>query len=184
MAAKKTPKTQSKSDFIRKQPTSLSAAAVVAKGKAEGIKFSPQLVYNARNGSKAKKGNAKKTPPKSAAPTNTSASTKPTRSKADFVRARSHLSPKEIVEDAKAAGIKLDVGYVYNVRGADKAKTKVTKLAASRSTERKAPPVPRPITTTSSAEDLLKALGAEIGLGRAIEILLGERARVSAILRG
>jgi hypothetical protein len=44
--------------------------------------------------------------------------------------------------------------------------------------------VPRPITTTSSAEDLLKAVGAEIGLGRAIELLLGERARVHSILRG
>ena len=46
-------------------------------------------------------------PPKSPAKT----------SKADFVRARSHLSPEEIVEDAKAAGLKLDTSYVYNVRG-------------------------------------------------------------------
>jgi hypothetical protein len=44
--------------------------------------------------------------------------------------------------------------------------------------------VPRPITSTRSAEDLLKAVAAEIGLGRAIEQLQGERARVRAILRG
>jgi len=164
---------------IRKQPASLSAAELVAKGKAAGIKFSTQLVYNVRGGAKPKKVLVKKT--STAKPTTP---TKPTQSKAEFVRGRSHLSPKEIVEDAKAAGMKLDVGYVYNVRGAAKArsKTKGTKLAARRSTERKAPPVPRPITTTSSAETLLKALGAEIGLARAVEILQGERARVRAVI--
>jgi hypothetical protein len=46
------------------------------------------------------------------------------------------------------------------------------------------PPVARPITNSTKAEDLLRAVAAEIGLGRAIELLLGERARVSAILRG
>jgi hypothetical protein len=43
---------------------------------------------------------------------------------------------------------------------------------------------PRPITTTSSAKNLLKALGAEIGLSRAIELLLGQGAKVHSILRG
>jgi hypothetical protein len=33
----------------------------------------------------------------------------------------------------------------------------------------------RPITTASSAESLLKALGVEIGLGRAIEVQEGEQ---------
>jgi hypothetical protein len=117
--------TQSKSDFIRSQPTSLSAPEVVAKAKAAGIKFSTQLVYNVRNGSKGRKGTAKKS------------------------------------------------------------STKVTQRAARRTTTpRKAAPVPRPITNTRSAEDLLKAVAAEIGLGRAIEQLQGERARVRAILRG
>jgi hypothetical protein len=121
MAAKKT---LSKSDFIRSQPASLSATEVVAKAKAAGIKFSPQLVYNVRNGSKAQKGSAKRTA---------------------------------------------------------KAKTTTSKRATA---PRKAAPVPRPITSTRSAEDLLKAVAAEIGLGRAIEQLQGERARVRAILRG
>jgi uncharacterized protein YggU (UPF0235/DUF167 family) len=44
--------------------------------------------------------------------------------------------------------------------------------------------VPRPIATASRAEDLLKALGAEVGLAKAIEILSGERARVKAVLGG
>jgi hypothetical protein len=129
----------------------------------------------------------KKRATKTSATKTTISSTKaPITNKADFVRARLHLSPKEIVEDAKATGVKLDVGYVYNVRGATKtaAKRKVTALAARRSTARRAPPVVAPTATTSSAEELLRAAAAEIGLGRAIELLLGERARVHAVLRG
>jgi hypothetical protein len=102
-------------------------------------------------------------------------------SKADFVRARAHLSPKEIVEDAKAQGIKFEAGYVYNVRGADQAAAKrkpakatapATKPSATvKPTTKsailtKAVPVPRPITNGSSAEDFLRAVAAEIGLGR------------------
>jgi hypothetical protein len=102
-------------------------------------------------------------------------------SKAAFVRTREHLSPREIVEDAKVAGIDLDVGYVYNVRGAARARSKVTKHAARvvRAVADAAPPV-----STAKAEDLLKALGAELGLGRAIEILQGERAKVRDVIRG
>jgi hypothetical protein len=183
MAVKKTTKKQSKSAFIRKQPASMSAAEVVAKGKAAGSKFSPQLVYNVRGGAKPRKVLAKKT--STAKPT---APAKPTLSKAEFVRSRSHLSPKETVEDAKAAGLKLDVGYVYNVRGAAKArgvvKTTPARLAARRALVRQAPPVARPITTSTKAEDLLRAVAAEIGLGRAIELIEAERAKVHAVLRG
>jgi hypothetical protein len=163
MAAKKTP---SKSDFILSQLTSLSAADVVKKGKAQGIKFSPQLVYNVRRGSKATKGKATKTAT-SAAPE------KPPKSKSAFIRANPSLSPKEIVEKANAAGLKLDVGYVYNVRGAAKGKRRAGVRAGAS--------LPRPITTMSSTESLLRAVAAEIGLGAAIEILSGERARIRAL---
>src|SRR5271154_6143886 len=107
MAAKKTP---SKSDFIRSQPTSVSAAEVVKKGKAQGIKFSPQLVYNVRRGSKATKGQAKK-----------------------VATATTNAAPK---------------------------------------------------SPATKAEDLLRAVAAEIGLGRAVELLEADRARVHAVLRG
>jgi hypothetical protein len=182
--AKKTP--VSKSDFIRKQPASLSAADLVTKAKAAGIKLTTQLVYNVRGSSKAKKGAAQKASTTKPVASASAASKSPAKmSKADFVRSRSHLSPREIVEDGKAAGIKLDASYVYNVRGYDAAKTRVTKQAAKRATtRRKGASVPRPIATTSKAEDLLKALGAEIGLARAIEILTGERARVRAVIGG
>jgi hypothetical protein len=39
-----------------------------------------------------------------------------------------------------------------------------------------------PPGTNTSVEDLLKAAAAELGLGRAIEILQGERARVRAVI--
>jgi hypothetical protein len=184
VSSKKT--TQSKSDFIRQQPATLSAAEVVAKAKAAGVTILLGLVYEVRRTAKAKKGTVKKTT--TAKPTAAPSKSPGTVSKADFVRARAHLSPKEIVEDAKAAGLSFDDKYVYNIRGYDKSKTKtktVTKQAARRAvTSRTGAPVSRPITTTSSAENLLKALGAELGLGRAIEILAGERARVRSILRG
>src|ERR1035438_7151965 len=138
MAAKKTTKKpQSKSDFIRNQAKSLSAADVVAKAKAAGIKLTSQLVYNVRGDSKAKnKGTAKKTSKTKPVASKRAALKSPAKmSKADFVRSRSHLSPREVVEDGKAAGIKLDASYVYNVRGYDAAKTRVTKQAAKRATE-------------------------------------------------
>ncbi|MGD0677748.1 MAG: hypothetical protein ABSC94_20205 [Polyangiaceae bacterium] len=40
-----------------------------------------------------------------------------------------------------------------------------------------------PVTPTK-AEDLLKAIAAEVGLGRAIELLQGERLRVLAVIGG
>jgi hypothetical protein len=175
MIAKKT--ALNKSAFIRSQPAAMSTAEVIASGKAQGLKISSSLVYMVRGRAGAKA-------PKKAAAKNVAAivAPKPIESKAAFVRSRSHLSPKEIVEDAKGAGLKLDVGYVYNVRGTAKAsaKTKVMRQAAR--TVRTAGAVARPISTSSKAEDLLKALGAELGLGRAIEILAGERARVRAVL--
>jgi hypothetical protein len=173
MAAKKNP--VSKSDFIRSQPATLSAAEVVAKAKAQGIKLDPVLVYKVRGRANAKKSIATKTStaPKSPAPA----------SKAAFVRAHASLSPKEIVAKGKAEGVKFDVGYVYNIRGYDKTTAKRKRSVKARA-PRTGASVPRPVTTASSTETLLKAVAAEIGLGRAMEILAGERARVRAVIGG
>ena len=115
------------------------------------------------------------------------------------------LTGTEVVERAKANGMKTSGANVYRVRGlfgAKTSKTKATQPAAPptvapnttsktpakstkpRATPRKSVAVPRPIATASSAEDLLRALAAEIGLQRAAEILIGERARVLSILKG
>jgi len=218
MAAKKTTNQPSKSDFIRQQPSSMSVADVIAKGQEAGIKFTSSLVYMVRGRqdgkatpkkasgkkSSSKKPGAKKTstkvsaPKKTATTSKTTAPKKSTESKAEFVRARAHLSPREIVEDAKGQGIKLDPSYVYNVRGYDKtaAKTKTVakKGSASQqptpsSTTPKSAPASKPTPSngsrsSGSVEELLKAAAAELGLGRAIEILHAERAKVRAVLGG
>jgi hypothetical protein len=193
MAAQTSP--ISKSDFIRAQPASLSVAQVIAKGQAEGIKFGSSLVYMVRRPAKKKKPKmvvapARKptaSPTSNAKPRPSKSARAKTASKADFVRARAHLSSKEIVEDAKSEGLKLDVRYVYNVRGTDKAARKRKRAAAKTTTSTPtvngtgASVTTLPATTSSSAEDLLKAVAAELGLGRAVEILAGERARVRAV---
>jgi hypothetical protein len=77
--------------------------------------------------------------------------------------------------------------YVYWARSTGKGSTKAktTKQAARRATTaRKAPGVARPVATASKAEDLLRAVAAEIGLGKAMEILGTERARVRAVIGG
>jgi hypothetical protein len=173
MAAKKT--LINNSEFIRLQPSTLSAADVVRKGKGAGLSISPGLVYEVRR--KAKKAAAKTI---TTSPARTSKM--PAVSKADFVRTRGHLSPREIVEDAKAAGLKFEVQYVYNVRKQDAAAGKKTESRAT--TVRRSIAVPRPIASTSKAESLLKAVAAEVGLARAIEVLQGERARVRAVIEG
>ncbi len=45
-----------------------------------------------------------------------------------------------------------------------------------------APIFPKPTSTTSALEDVLRAIAAELGLGRAVEVLEGERARVRAVI--
>ena len=129
----------------------------------------------------------------------TATAAKPGASKADFVRERGHLSPREIVEDANAHGLKFDPSYVYKVRGYDKA-TASKKAPASKKTPSSKPAVTTPAAPASTSkatapngthsssgakvEGLLRAVAAELGLGRAIDILQGERARVRAVIGG
>ncbi len=120
----------------------------------------------------------------------------PPPSKADWVRSQpASMTVKEIVEKAAAAGMKLDLSSVYKARKGTTAKAaqpKAAKPTAAKPTtapKRAAKPAPVAVAPVepngqrpSSAEDLLKAVAAEIGLGRAIEILAGERARVRAVI--
>ncbi len=178
--SKKTP--ISKSDFVRAQPSTLSGAEVVLKAKEAGIKLTSQLVYKVRGTAKAKK---VATPKVAAVSTTPSAPTKAPKSKAAFVRGLPASTPaKDVVKQAKAAGMKLGVSYVYNIRGAAKVASKKKRAAA------KSPVVSHTVangggaTVSASAENLLKAVAAEIGLGPAIEILSGERARIRTLTGG
>jgi hypothetical protein len=171
-------KTPSKSDYIRSQPVTMSPVEIVAKAKAEGINVSRALVYMVRGRAQGK---AKKTSTvKPGAP----GSAKSPASKAAFVRGLPASTPaKDVVKQAKAAGIKLGISYVYNIRGAAKMAAKKRRAAA------KSPAVGAVANGDGSrvsarAENLLKAVAAEIGLGPSIEILQGERARVRAVIGG
>jgi hypothetical protein len=195
------PTPPSKSAFIRAIPFSVSAKDVVAQGKAAGLKLDTDYVYKVRGpkGARAKNGASKPTTAKPTAAAVTSGTStrvasktpaKPPKSKADFVRAYPDLSVKDLVGKALFDGIDLTENYVYRVRGMDKA-TRKTKRAAAKATTSTATAVngtgasvasaAKPL---SSAEDLLRAVAAELGLGRAVEILAGQRARVRAVIGG
>jgi hypothetical protein len=178
--------TINKSDFIRSQPTTMSPSEVIAKGKSEGLRIGRSLVYmvRGRNKKKSKMGGAQKTPPV------TDEGAGVVQSKADLVRSLPQETPmKEIVPGAAAAGTKPPGGHVQEVR-------RRHKTAGKKRSRRGAPtkPVSKQATatnggstsaaTTSRAEDLLKAVAAELGLGRAMEILAGERARVRNVIGG
>jgi hypothetical protein len=101
------------------------------------------------------------------------------------VRAHPNLPAKELVAKARAAGIKLDVGYAYSLRSHDKKSAgKTAKRVTRRAQARNGGSVRRPVANGSAAENLLRAVAAEIGLGRAVEILEAERARVRAAIGG
>jgi hypothetical protein len=108
-------------------------------------------------------------------------------SKAAFVRSLAAATPaKEVVAKAKERGMVLTESYVYNVRGAAKVAQR------KRTGSLRSAVVPRPAVVAAgtesgkighATEDLLRAVGAELGLTRAIEVLQAERARVHAVLR-
>jgi hypothetical protein len=184
------------SKFILSLPATLTGAQVVAQAKARGLKTSRANVSRVRNlFRKPSKRNAPA--PKSVTGTAAArtADAKPSapafqpRSKAEFVRSfPTSMSPKEIVKKAKAAGITLGAAYVYNVWTRDKTGT-AKKGPAAKPTSSTSPKATngarsQAAPTNANAESLLRAIAAEVGLGRAIEILQGERARVHSLLKG
>jgi hypothetical protein len=176
------------SKFILSLPPTLTGAEVVERAKARGMKTSRANVSRVRNLFRAPpktSGTGKNAASKTEATKPTVATAKPG-SKAEFVRSFPvGTSPKEIVEKAKAAGIRLGTAYVYNVWTRDKAGTEKKKAVAEPATSK---PLsangarPR-ATTNTDAESLLKAVAAEVGLGRSIALLQSERARVQSILK-
>ena len=83
----------SKSDFIRRQPASLSAAEVIAKAKEAGLKIEPDLVYKVRGArKKADKGTARAKA--AVAPTVKTVAPAP---KAAPKKAASHAAPRKVV---------------------------------------------------------------------------------------
>jgi colicin import membrane protein len=214
MAAKKNPEKPSKSDFIRQQPKDVSVKEVVAAGKQAGQNLSEALVYSLRKpvGGKGSvksvtlKKNAstktgKKTSSKSASKQAKKTSKKtpvPTMTKADFVRQNPGVSARDLVAKAAFEGIEISENHVYGVRSQDKKSASTKARASTKSTAKTVSTKPTTISkkspkptaskgtgaSGSSVEELLKAAAAELGLGRALEILQGERARVRAVMGG
>jgi hypothetical protein len=108
MAAKKTPEKQSKSDFIRQQPAEMSAADIVAKAKAEGIKLDATYVYNVRGYDKkvSKKKRAAKKLVNASAPVAVKTATPKAASKATTVTPKTS-SASSVEELLKAAAAEL-----------------------------------------------------------------------------
>jgi len=92
------------------------------------------------------------------------------------------MSAADVVAKAKAHKLKISRALVYMVRGSSRRRAKPTTRRAT--SPGNGAPLGRPASTSSSAEALLLALGAEIGLGKAVEILEGERAKVRAAIGG
>jgi hypothetical protein len=183
--------------FILSLPTSLPAKEVLAKAKARGIKTSENNVHRVRriHGrsrkaiAKAQAGGAAPVAPKPAA---LPVGPRVAPTKSSFVRGFPLNTPaKQIVQKAVAAGIELDVRYVHKVQSRSKPtaakKTPVKPVAVATAAKAHVSPARSAVASTStsapsSVEALLRAIAAEIGLGRAVEILQGERASVRAVL--
>jgi hypothetical protein len=167
--------------FILALPRTLSAKEVLKKAKASGHKTSEGNIYRVRRLHGGQAAPPKKASGPAAAPKAVEG-TAAKSTKSEFVRGLSRsTTAKEVVAKAKAAGIKLGLQYVYRIRSSSKSGRKRGAVAK-----------PAQVTVAStktlgahpSAEDLLRAVAAELGLGHALEILQSQRAQVRAVLGG
>jgi hypothetical protein len=130
---------------------------------------------------KKKPAPTKPAPPKPAAPARSKTTSAVPQSKAGFVRAQSaNLTAREVVDKAKAGGITLTTTYVYNVRGKSKKRRAKARPASRTSNKPRATNGAR----AGGAEDVLRAVAAEIGLARAIALLEDERRSVRRLIAG
>jgi hypothetical protein len=181
---KSTKKLQNKSAFIRSLGSTVSAAEVVAKAKAAGISLSEKYVWNIRAAAKA----AKKAPAvaasKKASVVAQPTPKKPANKTAFVLSLPRDIPAAEVMKRAKAQGIELTDKYVYNIRAsARSAAKKKTSVARAASVVASKKPVAA-AKVEASAEELLKALAASIGVRKALAILEEQMAAVRAVLGG
>ena len=169
----------SRSDFIRQQPSAMSAKEIVAKGEAQGLMFSDALVYmvRRRGGGKAK-------------------AKRPGISKADYIRQFPNLPANAVAAKAKAEGLNIAPVLVYKVRGYDRQAAKkraaAKRAAVTPPANSAAGPVTKPRAVPSGArstatgdahiENLLRAAASALGFARALEVIQAEQTRLRAIL--
>ena len=98
--------------------------------------------------------------------------------KSAFVKSQPHSMPaKEVVAKAKEAGIVLNEKYVYNVRS-----TSGTAKRAGPGRPGRPPKAAGGMGGGRTAEDILQAVAAEIGLSRAIALLQQRQQVVRSVL--
>jgi len=86
--------------------------------------------------------------------------------KSDFVRALPrHIPAAEVVALAQLQGVKLTTAFIHNIRSNGKAKAMAMAMANGQQLK------PKSQARTASAEAVLRAAIAQIGLARAREIL-------------
>jgi len=96
---------------------------------------------------------------------------------AAFIR-RTPGKAKDVVAKAKRVGLKLTEAYVYAVRTMDRRRVASLRPVTPRRT------APHHARSVPGAEDLLRAIAAEIGLSRSIELLEAQRKLLPRALRG
>lgn len=103
-------------------------------------------------------------------------------SKAEFIRSLPATTPaSEVVAKAKAAGMSITPQYVYNLRARANNAAGAPRRGPGRPP--KALSAGGGSVSSGRVEDLLKAVAAEIGLSRAIQILQSEQQKVRGLLR-
>ena len=148
----------------------MPAKTVLAMAKSAGISLSKTYLYLLRGSSKS----AEAPKPKQAVVAASKAAQAGPSTGASVSSTSSSPSGKRIGTRASTVAGQAKVAEVKRTR-APTPKTKTTGNGAS---------VARPITTPSSAEDLLRAVAAEIGLARAVEILAEQRAILRQVIGG
>lgn len=193
MAAKKAAASKgpiNKTQFVLSQPD-LTAAEIVAKGKAAGIDLHPGYIYEIRSAArrkgkapaKAKAGrSAPAAAPAASAPSGAGESSRPKKmTKRNFVLGLPFdLSAADVVKKAKDAGFVLSPKYVYNIRGSA-GKSGGRAAGVGRSELRAAALGGGGQGSSRAAEARFVEAALDLGFARAEELLGRIRSRVQSL---
>lgn len=94
----------------------------------------------------------------------------------------SSMTAKDVVTAVKAKGLKTTESNVYRVRRLGKKTAKKPAAAGAAIPARRRGRPRKASAAPSAAEDLLRAVAAELGLARAVEVLHSERAKVLGVI--
>jgi len=106
-------------------------------------------------------------------------------SKKEFILSQpAELSPREVVEKAKEAGMSLTEQYVYVVRSGQKGKPKRRGRPPKAAAKKKAAAAPAAPRGRRSLEAEFRRIAIELGLDRAADILSDTQKKVQDVIAG